>query len=124
MAFSSVSVVANSLSLLRFKSQNYVEQDNDITKKLTSDEEVMNANIELSNSSIVSSEIKVLGMSCNHCVDSVKKAVFKLEGVKSVEVELIKNKATIKYDTTNVSLDNIINAVTEAGFEAIIPTAN
>jgi P-type Cu+ transporter len=118
MAFSSVSVVTNSLSLRRFKSQNYMEKDNNITKKPTSGEEITNTNIELSNSSIATSEIKVLGMSCNHCVDSVKKAVSKLEGVKSVEVELIKNKATIKYDTTIVSLDSIINAVTEAGYEA------
>ena len=34
------------------------------------------------------SEIKIKGMSCNHCVASIQKALSALEGVKSVDVSL------------------------------------
>ena len=111
MAFSSVSVVTNSLSLKKFKSQNDRE-------KIIQDEENMKPNMEQPNSSITISDINIQGMSCGHCVDSVEKAISQLEGILSVNVSLIKNNATIRYNASIVNLDNIISAVTEAGYKA------
>lgn len=43
------------------------------------------------------SEIKIKGMSCNHCVASIQKALSALEGVKSVDVSLENEMATVEY---------------------------
>jgi len=41
--------------------------------------------------------IKIEGMHCNHCVNSVKRSLNKLEGV-SAKVDLSKNEAVVSFD--------------------------
>ena len=38
--------------------------------------------------------IKIKGMTCNHCVMAVTKALEKIDGVKNVKVDLAKAEAT------------------------------
>jgi len=40
-------------------------------------------------------EIKITGMSCEHCVKRVKEALSKIEGVKEVSVDLYSAKGYI-----------------------------
>lgn len=63
-------------------------------------------------------EFSVTGMTCNHCVASVEKGLNGLAGVEKVKVNLKKGKATVKYDETNVSSDQIVNKIKEVGYEA------
>lgn len=63
-------------------------------------------------------EFKVTGMTCNHCVASVEKGVNSLSGIEKIKVNLKKGKATIKYDETNVSSEQIVDKIKEAGYEA------
>ncbi len=60
---------------------------------------------------------RVEGMSCQHCVMAVKKAVEGLKGVKSVKVEI--GKATVKYDEGSVRPEDIERAITEAGYKVV-----
>lgn len=62
--------------------------------------------------------ITIDGMACEHCVSSVKNALEKLDGVKSVKVELKKKSATVKL-SDNIADDVLKSAVTLAGFTPI-----
>lgn len=63
--------------------------------------------------------LKVEGMSCNHCVASVKKALESVEGVSEANVLLEEKRAEVKLDK-EVSSDELVKAVEEAGYSAKI----
>lgn len=63
--------------------------------------------------------LKVEGMSCNHCVAAVKKALESLEGVSEANVLLEEKRAEVKLDK-EVSSDELVKAVEEAGYSAKI----
>lgn len=60
--------------------------------------------------------LKVKGMSCQHCVMSVTKALGQLEGIKNVHVDLAKGE--VQFDNTkNMALDEIEKTISDAGYE-------
>ena len=62
-------------------------------------------------------ELKIEGMSCGHCVMSVKKELGKLE---SVVVEDVQNgKAKIQFDETKVSAKLIADTIDGAGYKLV-----
>lgn len=60
--------------------------------------------------------IKIEGMSCNHCVMAVKKEIQKLD-VAELEVKI--GEANIKFDETKVSESEIKQAINEAGYTVL-----
>jgi copper chaperone len=64
----------------------------------------------------MASVLRVKGMSCQHCVMSVKKAVGQLEGIQNVDVDLQKGEVRFE-NTKGISIDRIAKAITEAGFQ-------
>ncbi len=61
--------------------------------------------------------IKVKGMSCQHCVQAVTRALNGVEGLENVQVDLDSGQAS--YDTVKpVDQETIKAAVKEAGYEA------
>lgn len=60
--------------------------------------------------------LSVGGMSCNHCVGRVKKALEKINGVKSAQVSLAEGKAVVTGEQLNPKL--LKEAVEEAGYSA------
>ncbi|MCX6089815.1 MAG: cation transporter [Candidatus Atribacteria bacterium] len=65
-------------------------------------------------------KLKIKGMSCQHCVMRVQKALEKVPGVVSVKVNLTKGEAEINTQDT-VSSQELIAAVEKAGYEAQLP---
>lgn len=64
------------------------------------------------------SVIKVKGMSCQHCVMSVTKALNQLEGIQSIQVDL--QKGEVRFDNTKTIASNRIEkAIQDAGYEVI-----
>ena len=62
--------------------------------------------------------LRVKGMSCNHCVMSVTKALSKLDGVLNVKVDL--QKGEVSFDNTKVlGLEKVENAIADVGFEVV-----
>jgi len=59
--------------------------------------------------------LTVEGMSCNHCVNSIKKAVGGLEGVSNVDVDLKEKKVTVEYDSSKLEIETIKNAIEDQG---------
>jgi copper chaperone len=60
--------------------------------------------------------IKIKGMSCNHCVAAVTKALNGIEGIQEVKVDLSKGEATFE-EVRPVAMDIVRDAVKKAGYE-------
>ena len=63
--------------------------------------------------------LKIKGMSCQHCVVSISKALKDLKGVKDVKVSLEKGSAEVNYDDTLVTKTQMSEAVADAGYTVI-----
>ncbi len=61
--------------------------------------------------------LKVTGMTCNHCVMSVTKALKSVPGVESADVSLAKAQAVVQGDADRQAM---IAAVKEEGYEAAL----
>ena len=59
--------------------------------------------------------IQIEGMSCQHCVMAVKKAIGALQGIDQADVAV--GKAVVKYDDSKVKKEEIETAVEKAGFK-------
>ncbi len=60
--------------------------------------------------------IKIKGMSCGHCVNSVQTALEAIDGTSDVQVDLKKAEASYNGD---VDISVVKEAVTSIGFEVI-----
>jgi len=62
--------------------------------------------------------IKVKGMTCNHCVMAVTKALNQIQGVADVKVNLDKGEAQFE-ETEPVDMELIKAGIAKAGFEVV-----
>jgi len=60
--------------------------------------------------------IKVKGMSCNHCVMAVTKALRGLNGVTDVKVDLAAGQAVLEHDSV-IDLIAVKDLIEQAGYE-------
>ena len=97
MAFSSVSVLTNSLRL---------------RKKRIEGNHVIQNEVEDLKTSAITCQYKVDGMMCKHCVGRVERALNTIEGVKVV-VTLEPPEATIEYDGEPLSVEELQQIITE-----------
>ncbi|NTU88470.1 MAG: copper-translocating P-type ATPase [Actinobacteria bacterium] len=65
--------------------------------------------------------IDIQGMTCAACSAAVERAVRKVPGIETANVNLTTEKLSITYDERTVSLDTIVAAVDKAGYHAILP---
>jgi len=62
--------------------------------------------------------LKVSGMSCGGCVGSVTKVLQELPGVLKAEVSLERGEAAVSYEADQVTRQQMVLAIEDAGFEA------
>ena len=62
--------------------------------------------------------LKIEGMHCAGCSTRLEKVLNNLEGVETAKVSLEEKKATIKYNEEKISVENIKEAIEDAGFKA------
>ena len=62
--------------------------------------------------------IKIAGMNCNHCVQSVTKALSAIDGIDNVKVSLEEKEATYT-EKKPVTLAVIKAAITKIGFQVV-----
>lgn len=60
--------------------------------------------------------IRIKGMSCNHCVIAVTKALNGIEGIKNVNVDLQKGQASFDEEKP-VDSETVRSRIKKAGFE-------
>lgn len=62
-------------------------------------------------------ELKIEGMTCGHCVMSVKKELGKVAGLTVQNVEI--GKALVEYDEATVTADQLARIIEEAGYRLV-----
>ncbi len=63
-------------------------------------------------------EIKIEGMSCQHCVKAVEQALGELDGISSVKVSLEDKNAVFETDGS-ASMEQIKQAIADAGYKVV-----
>ena len=104
MSLSSVSVLLNALRLKFFKPEKY-----NFKKK----KRIENKRSE----NFMEKELKISGMSCEHCVKRVLNAVESVDGTSEVTVDL--EKGTAKFKMTKDVTNEVIEKIKDAGYEAV-----
>ena len=66
------------------------------------------------------SVLRVDGMSCEHCVKSIKTAVGALSGVTEVSVDLTAKTVTVKHDPAQSPLDKIKLQIEDQGYDVVV----
>ena len=64
--------------------------------------------------------LEVSGMTCSLCPLTVRKALERVPGVLEAKADLTSKRAEVKYDPDKVSPDQLVNAVSKAGFPATV----
>ena len=62
--------------------------------------------------------LNIDGMTCNGCVASVTKILQGVDGVASAAVSLADKRAEVAFDATKTSVDALIAAVEDGGYDA------
>ncbi|GJZ58097.1 copper-transporting ATPase HMA4-like protein [Tanacetum coccineum] len=73
---------------------------------------------DISEQDIEVCRLRIKGMMCTSCSESVKCALLMVEGVKKAVVGLAREEAKINYDPNVITTDRIIEAVKDANFGA------
>jgi Cu+-exporting ATPase len=67
---------------------------------------------------MMNQKFNVTGMTCSACSVNVEKSVKKLEGIQSVNVNLLSNSMSVEFDEVVLDYNKIIEAVKNAGYGA------
>jgi len=63
--------------------------------------------------------LKVKGMSCSHCINSITMAVKALPGIGDLNVNLKTGKVTLEYDPEQSPLDKIKFEIEKQGYGVV-----
>ncbi|KAI9506243.1 E1-E2 ATPase-domain-containing protein [Coemansia spiralis] len=63
-------------------------------------------------------QLEVHGMSCSSCVAAIERGLGRHDGINSVSVSLLAQRATVRYDSSVVSVTSIVQWIEELGFDA------
>ena len=63
--------------------------------------------------------IKIKGMTCMGCVNSVKNVLEKISGVDRTEVSLEQAQVTIRYDAEETGVGQFKQAIEDAAFDVV-----
>ncbi len=64
--------------------------------------------------------LKVEGMTCQHCVETVSEAVTKMAGIQRVDVSLEEKEVIVDFDESQTKMEDISAQIVEAGFEIVM----
>ncbi len=65
--------------------------------------------------------IIIKGMMCASCGREIEKNLNKVPGVLSAKVDLVNDRATINYDRSKVTPQQLAEVIRKSGYEAILP---
>ncbi|KAF8966249.1 Cu-transporting P-type ATPase [Flammula alnicola] len=69
-------------------------------------------------------ELRVEGMTCGSCVEAIEGMLRNQEGIHSIKVALLAERAVVEYDPERWNADKLINEISDIGFDAtLIPPA-
>lgn len=68
--------------------------------------------------------LKIGGMTCAACSQRVEKAIAKLEGIKTVSVNLATEKATLEYDPQVIRISAVKDCIIKTGYQVLASDQN
>ena len=124
MGFSSVFVVCNALRLRTWKPKKISALDSSVNDSsgvttVVSNQSIHNACALQGKEHGMEKKLHVEGMSCQHCVAHVTQALEAVDGVVKANVSLDEKSAVVEL-SSDVADNVLIDAVSEAGYEATI----
>ena len=66
---------------------------------------------------MASQALKVEGMTCEHCVQTIKDAVIKLIGITKIEIDLQNKIVAVNFDQEHTNVESIKEKMISAGFK-------
>ena len=63
--------------------------------------------------------LKIVGVDCPSCVYGIEKKVLGVKGVLSFRADYISGEAVVEYDDEHASLNQIVKAIREAGYDVV-----
>ncbi len=64
-------------------------------------------------------DLAIIGMSCANCAKAVERALSRVEGVASADVNLAAQSAAVRFDPAVATVQSMVGAVEAAGFRAV-----
>lgn len=61
--------------------------------------------------------IKVEGMTCQHCVQTITRALNKILGINSIDIILDNNEVNVRFDENQTNLQEITKKIAQVGFD-------
>lgn len=61
--------------------------------------------------------LKVEGMSCGHCVNSIESSVKEINGVEQVKVQLAEGTVEVTIDSSAITLKDIVAVIEDQGYD-------
>ena len=77
------------------------------------------ANSEISTSHLAKYEIKVDGMTCTGCEQTIQSAVSALDGIKKIKASHTEGNAFVVFDTTLTDTSNIRMKIDATGYKVV-----
>ena len=68
---------------------------------------------------MIQETLKVEGMTCQHCVQTITDALGKIDGTNKVAVDLDKKEVQVDYNGEKTNLQEISDKIVEVGFELV-----
>lgn len=62
--------------------------------------------------------IRIEGMHCHKCEQSIRKALSSQPGVREVEVDFASGQASVLFDNSRVTIHELMQKVADAGYRA------
>lgn len=74
---------------------------------------------EINTEQLTTVEIKIEGMTCTGCENTVTNAIMELSGINHAKLSYIKGNALVEFDNTKTSREEIVDAVNGSGYKAV-----
>jgi copper chaperone CopZ len=65
----------------------------------------------------VETNLRIEGMTCDHCEESIQKGVIALAGIDSISANHQDSSAFVRFNASETNLDKIVEAIEGRGFQ-------
>ena len=74
---------------------------------------------EINTEKLTTVEIKVEGMTCTGCENTVTNAIMELSGINHAKLSHIDGNAIVEFDSSKTNKDAIVDAINGSGYRAV-----
>jgi copper chaperone len=64
-------------------------------------------------------ELKIDGMTCSGCVNSIQNALYRQDGVNKAVADIDNSLVSVEFDPSVIKRDGLVQAIADAGFDVV-----